>query len=107
MDNLEFAKAMIRYEELYKELKSLEAVIETHVMECGETQSIGNVYAKYSNGRTVYDYELAGKNAPIPVIEKYTEVVEKVDWRSICKDMDYEAPVKMAPTPTVKVTVKL
>ena len=107
MDNLEFAKAMIRYEELFKELKHLEELISNHVMARGETQAIGNVYAKFSHGRTTYDYETPGRTAPVPVIEKYTEIVEKVDWRSICKEMDFEAPIKTHPVPSVKIEVKL
>jgi hypothetical protein len=107
MDNLEFAKAMIRYEELFKEMKQLEAIIETHVMERGETQAIGNVYAKFTNGRTIYDYETPGRQAPEVVIEKYTEIIEKTDWRSICKEMDFEAPIKKHPVPSVKIDVKL
>lgn len=107
MDNLEFAKAMIRYEELYKELMGLEKLIGDHVLSTGETQSIGNVKAKYNNGRTTYDYETPGKNAPAPVIEKYTQIVEKVDWRSICNEMEFEAPIKTHPVPSVKIEVKI
>jgi hypothetical protein len=107
MDNLEFAKAMIRYEELYKELEGLRALIEDHVLSIGETQSIGNVYAKYSNGRTTYDYEAVKGIAPKEIVALNTEVVEKTDWRSICKALDFEAPIKKQPTPSVKVEVKL
>jgi hypothetical protein len=106
MDNLQFAKAMIRYEELWKEMKALEGEIETHVLERGETQAIGNVYAKYSNGRTVYDYETSAMSAPDEVKASHTEVIRKVDWRAICKELDLEVPVAKEPVPYVKISVK-
>ena len=106
MDNLEFAKAMIRYEELYNEMQELEDVIQAHVLEREESQSIGNVHAKYTNGRTVYDYETPGRIAPDDIVRQYTETIEKIDWRSICKEMQYEPLVKSEPVPSVKIVVK-
>jgi hypothetical protein len=110
MDNLEFAKAMIRYEELYTEMKKLEAVITDHVMDKGETQAIGNVYAKYSNGRTEYDYSAIREAYPpedlADIIYDNTKVIEKIDWRSICLAMDWKAPVSKEPVPYVKIEVK-
>lgn len=111
MDNLEFAKAMIQYEELYKELKTLEEQIGEYVLNKGESQAIGNVTAKYSNGRTQYDYEAVNAFYPpeimLPVIDRHSQEFVKIDWRSVCEEMKFEAPIKVQPTPSVSVKVKI
>ena len=110
MNNLEFAKAMVRYEELHKELKALEAQITDHVMGLEQTQEIGNVKARYSKGRTSYNYEMITSDYPLdtlkPYIAKHSKMIEKIDWRSICKELDYDPPIANEPTPYVKVEVK-
>ena len=110
MDNLEFAKAMIRYEELFREMKALEELIYTHVLALESSQSVGNVTAKYTNGRTSYNYE-AVRDAVPPVklntyISRHTTTIEKVDWRSLCKELDYDPPIDKEPVPSVKIVVK-
>lgn len=109
MNNREFALAMLEYEELYRKLKELEDKIIPHVLELKSTQSIGNVTAKYSKGRTSYDYERVKdeyNESITPYIVKHTKVVEKIDWRSICKDLDYDPPIDKEPVPYVKLEVK-
>ena len=110
MDNLEFAKAMIRYEELFREMKALEELIYPHVLALESSQSVGNVTAKYTNGRTSYAYEKVTEYLPLPQLEpyikKHTTTIEKVDWRSICKDLDYDPPIDKEPVPSVKIVVK-
>ena len=105
MDVLHFAEMMIEYEKLHRRMLEIEAEIEPYIMETGETQKIGNVTAKYSAGRTVYDYETAGQAAPRELIADHTEVIKKVDWRSVCKEAKIEAPVKVEPVPSVKMSV--
>ena len=107
MDNLEFAKAMIKYEELYREMQALEAVITEYVMDKGENQGIGNVSALYRKGRTEYDYEAIGSKAPMFVIDKHREVIEKINWRAVCIEMSYDPPITKEPVPYVKIEVKL
>jgi hypothetical protein len=112
MDNLEFAKAMIRYEELFREMKAIEELIYPHVLALESSQSVGNVTAKYTNGRTYYDYEFIRYDEEFPqeeltpYIKKHTQTIEKVDWRSICKELDYDPPIDKEPVPSVKIVVK-
>lgn len=108
MDELEFTKLMIRYEELYKDLKDVEEKIVKHILDVGETKNIAHVTARYSGGRSVYDYEKAGKKAPKDIIEKHTKTLKKTDWRKVCKEADIdkdEIPLKNKPTPSVSISV--
>ena len=105
MDALHLAEMMIEYEKLYRRMQEIETEIAPFILETGETQKIGNVTAKYLAGRTVYDYETAGQAAPPALIADHTEIIKKVDWRSVCKEAKIEAPVKVEPVPSVKMSV--
>ena len=110
MNNLEFAKAMVRYEELHQEMKALEEQITAHVMNIGQTQSVGNVQAKYTNGRTEYDYTSITSFYPLDdlrdLINEHSTMVEKIDWRAICKAKDFLPTVSKEPVPSVKIVVQ-
>jgi len=110
MNSLEFAKAMIEYEELYRKLQDLEEKISQYVMTQEESQKIGNVTARYTHGRTIYDYTQVTGAYPLvqldPIIQKHTTTVDKIDWRSVCEEMEWTPPIKQEPTPSVKVQVK-
>jgi hypothetical protein len=109
MDPLEFAKAMVRYEELYREMKELEDKIAAHVMKIESSQEIGNVRAKYTKGRTVYAYERVRDAFDAitldPYINLHTSTIYKTDWRSICQDLQYDPPIEKEPVPGVKIEV--
>lgn len=111
MKDLEFAKAMVKYQELYQELEALNKMITEYVMDRESSQSIGNVTARYSKGRTSYAYEKVTESYPLdylkPYIDKHSKMIEKIDWRSICKDLDFDPPIDKEPIPYVKIDVKL
>ena len=114
MDALEFAKAMIRYEELHREMKSLEKTITDYVSEREESQMIGNVKAHYRAGRTSYDYEatvfgLSGVTVLHPFVQTHKKVKTTYDWKSICMD-EFKVKkdaviIKNQPVPYVKIEV--
>ena len=105
MDPLRLAELLVEYEKLHRRMQEIEAEVEPFIMETQETQKIGNVTAKYSAGRTTYDYEFAGQEAPPEVVADNTQVVEKTDWRAVCKEAGIDAPIKSEPTPSVKIFV--
>lgn len=107
MDSLKFAELMIEYERHYRRMKDIEELITPHVMKLEKSQSVANVTARYSGGRKVYDYEMAGSRAPKEIIEEHTELIRKTDWRKVCEDAGVdEIPLKSIPTPSVKIIVE-
>ena len=105
MDPLRLAELLVEYEKLHRRMQEIEAEVEPFVMGTKETQKIGNVTAKYSTGRTSYDYEGAGQDAPKEVIADNTQIIKKVDWRAVCEEAGIKAPVKTDPVPSVKISV--
>jgi hypothetical protein len=105
MNPKELALTMIEYEELYDKLMVLEGKIKEHVMTTEQTQQVSNVVAKYMAGRVTYDYETPAKTLPQEYIEPYIKVVEKTDWRSVCKAYNLDAPILKEPEPYVKIEV--
>lgn len=94
VNNRELAIAVLAWEKKKRELDDLEQIIKQEVLERGESQTVGNVRVTYRNGRKSYDYEFAGKQAPVEVIGQFTteETVIKTDWRAICKHAGIIAP---------------
>lgn len=91
MDAVELAKTMLEYGELMAAAADLEERIKAAVLELQATQTVGNVKATYSGGRTSYDYEAAARAAlaqmPMPeaglVVDAFTETTVRTDWRAL------------------------
>ena len=62
VDRRMLARFLLRWETERTALDVLEREIKDLVLMLGETQTVGYVSAKYSKGRTTYDYELACRN---------------------------------------------
>ena len=106
MNASELATKMLEWEQAKRGLDALTAEIEAAVLEVGQTQTVGNVRATYSGGRTSYDYQAAGVNAPAGVVADYTKTVTTTttDWKTIC-DVEHIADIpftQSAPSVTVK-----
>lgn len=128
------AEKMKVWAKIYRELSVLEESIKKEVLSFGKTLDVDNVRASYSKGRGSYDYELAGKDAPIEVIEKNSSEminwstasgsikieelpphvqtilnenkIKYTDWKSVCEEAGFDMkPYYTAGTP--KVTLKL
>lgn len=109
MNTTELAKAMLKWGELQEQAKELEAEITDAVLAIGKTQTVGNVRATYSKGRTTYDYQ--GAVEALGLHPSELEEWEKVsyDWKSACdalsKEYDLHVPAKSQSGPTVRVKV--
>ena len=107
----EMAQAMIDWAGLKERLDGLGAEIEQYVLELGKTQTVGNVCATYSKGRTAYDYEAVVVAAMPDELSRIKAtarfIVEKTDWRAVCNDYGFNTAnhVKSAPVPSVKVKI--
>lgn len=102
MDSSELAMKMLEWEKLRKQLDVIEAEIRGAVLELGKTQTVGNVRASYSGGRSTYDYQSVGREAPLNMIIKHTKTV--TDWKAVCDALG-EKPVlvsKSEPGVTIK-----
>ena len=88
MDAKELAELMLSWSDAQTEANTLRAKIEAAVMEIGKTQTVGNVKAKFSNGRKSYNYEAAAANHPMvsnaTVSLFTTRPAPRIDWRGIC-----------------------
>lgn len=114
MDNVEFAKKMLKLGELLTEADVLIAELGDHVIALGRSQSIGDVEAKYSGGRATYDWERTVREHPSAeaepeawgeLVAQHTELIPqtvKIDWRGIANRMDWEGIVVKEPIPSVK-----
>jgi len=103
MDKKELATKLLEWGEAKEALEALEQEIKDAVLTLGNTQTVGNVRATYSNGKTTFDYEAAGASADQATIEANTKTV--VDWRGVCQDLEIDnIPVlkRSAPSVTVK-----
>lgn len=74
---------MLEWESLQIQMKQVENEISRYVLALGETQVIGNVTARFFNGRRKFDYETPGSAAPAEIIERHSEVQTFVDWEAI------------------------
>jgi hypothetical protein len=106
MDQSDLAKKMLIWEALQRQLGRLEEEIADTVLILGETQVVGNVRATYYTGRKTFDYEMAGRNAPEPIIKQHTTTIEKVDWKTVCELIGSEAPVKSQSEPSVRIKLE-
>ena len=102
MNPSQLAQALLSWETKRKELDALEEQIKAAVLALGKTQTVGNVRASYSNGRTSYDYETPGRLHGDPgIIEAHTEPV--TNWRKVCQEQGIPAIVIGRSDPSVSV----
>jgi hypothetical protein len=104
------ADKMKLWEYLKKQIEELEKSIEEEVLALGKTQQVGLVSASYSKGRGSYNYEGIAKqfNVSQEVIEKYTSVETKVDWKKLVEGLEISEEIKQqfyseGGTPSVKI----
>ncbi|MFA5379468.1 MAG: hypothetical protein WC455_27170 [Dehalococcoidia bacterium] len=83
MNASELAKKILQWEEQKRALDALTAEIEAEVIAVGKTQVAGSVRVTYSGGRATYDYETPAREAPIELIEKYSDEIKVVDWNAV------------------------
>jgi len=95
------AKRMLEWEDAYRQLMSLEAIIKADVSTLKETVRTGNVVARYNPGRKSYQYKEA-VNALIqeadesmkPVIastiDKHTKIRTTTSWKPIALELEIE-----------------
>jgi hypothetical protein len=107
MNASELATKMLQWEQKRLELDALETEIKEAVLTIGKTQTVGNVRASYSKGRTTYDYQAAVEIGiaaeKIHPDELYHYQIIKTDWRAACKAFDLDAFVKNQSGPSVSV----
>lgn len=88
MDELKLTELFIRYAQIEKERKFLEAEIQAAVLALGETRKIAGVTATYYKpGFATPDYEAHAK-ANIPDgfdLDPYTTVSTSTRWKEVCE----------------------
>ena len=104
MNPTEITRVMLEWEETRRKLDDLEGKIKAAVLEIGKTQQVGNVVARYYSGRTVYDYETAGQEAPPEIVAEFTRPV--TDWRAVCREAGLEPPIAKRGKPSVTISLK-
>lgn len=116
MPAVEFARKMLQLGELLSQVAQLETELTEQVLLLGRSQSIGNIEAKYSPGRTTYDWKATCVEHPTYESERdswevlraihtetiYTAPVSKTDWAAMAKAMGWPGIVSKPPVPTVK-----
>ena len=108
MDSVTFAKKMLELGELLTQAAKLETELAEQVLLQGESTKIGRVRAKYSSGRTSYDWERTCREAPGFSEDKkaiYTRIqaTEKTDWKRLARVLKVEETpvIARAATPSV------
>ena len=104
MNASELAKKMLEWELKYRELDILEQAIGTTVLEIEKTQTVGNVRATYSKGRSVYDYETPGLQAPKGIIDEYSHGEIEIDWMEVAKEAGYTPEMREKHTSYIRIT---
>ena len=88
MNASELATKMLEWEQAKRSLDALTAEIESAVLEVGQTQTVGNVRATYSQGRRSFDYRAAVDALAVSrdMLAEYTTIpAPVVDWKGICE----------------------
>jgi hypothetical protein len=105
-NDTDLAYAMLDWKVATQEANELAEKIKQYVLELGKTQTVGNVRASYSKGRTKHHYDeawlLAGKTVR-DVPGEFQKVSYK--WKEACEDAGIEDIPASPGTPSV--TVKL
>ena len=104
MNPTELAQSLLQWQGLKEQMDELEEAIKEAVLKLGKTQTVGDVRASYSKGRTTYDYETPASSF---ATDEQMEAFKKVsyDWRGMCEAYGFEPAVKSVSPPSV--TVKL
>lgn len=102
---MELSELMRLWRAARTEIDAIEQQIAEQVLKLKKTQDVDDVRASYSGGRKTYDYQTACKDVPAEVIEAYTKIEKKVDYRALCKEEGIDAPVLNQTPPSV--TLKL
>ena len=107
MDASQLATKMLEWEQHRRELDTLESEIKDAVLKMGKTQTVGNVRASYSKGRSAYDYETAiteaedrGEVAP-EAFGPFTTF--QINYRAMCQELKIDAPIKSQSAPSVSI----
>lgn len=112
VDRSELARMMLLWEQKAAELEVLGESIKTDVLALAETQTVGNVTAKYTKGRRELDYQTPAMVQATPnqisPFQKYEpeQVIPArtyTDWRALCKELEIEPNVVKEGTPSVKI----
>jgi hypothetical protein len=93
VDKSRLARLMLEWEELRREMDTIETEIKQSVLQIGKTQVVGNVRARYNNPRKSYMYEVsAKKRISSPELEtlKLEHKKTSYDWKEICSVMEIE-----------------
>lgn len=104
MNKSELAKIMLVWEVKRIELDEIEKTIQDEVMPMKDNFVVGNVRAVYSDGKRTFDYETAGKNAPVETIAEFTG--PKTDWKKVCESAEIKEIPFTKTDPSVKIQIK-
>ena len=100
---------MLQYEAARRKLDELAAVIQAEVLAMGESYTVGNVTARFSMGRRVFDYKKPCENVLPEIVAQYTKHIpasEEVDYPALCKAMRFEPLVVSQGDPSVTIVLK-
>lgn len=105
MNASELATTLLKWEEKKRSLDALREVIEAAVLELEQTQTVGNVRARYSKGRRTYDYKAAieAANVESASLRPFRIVRSHIDYGAACLDFGItDIPFTQSP-PSVSV----
>lgn len=104
----ELAEAMLEWGELREKLDALEQAITAEVLKLEKTQTVGNVRASFSGGRTTYDYQGAVKSIGLARSELADYEKVTYDWKTAYEElgMEYNLALSIKSTSSPSVTVK-
>ena len=107
MNDSELAKLMLEWEERQADADALAATIKEEILQRGESFTVGNVRATYSNPRRKYNYDVAwfdfNAAEPGPKFRK-----ETIDFKAACEDqnIDMEKYFTITGKPSVRLKIK-
>ena len=114
MNATELATKMLEWETTQRTADALRSEIEAAVLAIGKTQTVGNVRATYSKGRTTYDYEAAvstfadnAANNDDAATFNHIQNVSRINsltvynFKAIAAELGLEVPVKSQSEPSV------
>lgn len=113
MNATQLATKMLEWETTQRAADMLRAEIEAEVLAVGKTQTVGNVRASYTKGRTTYDYQAAVQAVADLAAEtdaalfRQIQAVKSVnsktvyDWHAIATILALDVPIKSQSEPSV------
>lgn len=109
MDARELAEKMLEWGDLAARADALEEEIRAAVLLLEKTQTVGNVRASFSGGRTQWDYEAAVRAVLGEETDFEATSFRKItiDWKKMCDDLriDSESYIKSASGPSVTLKI--